>query len=151
MAERAMLLLTGRQKNEFGEESTVESRLMADYYEREKGFYILYEETQKDTGATTKNRIKWNGFQLEITKGGSIRSRMIFEAGHTHKTDYITPYGTLSLEVTTRKVEVLRQQNQLKVRLDYTLASDSQFLSDCILTLCLELGEKYQANISEKS
>lgn len=151
MAERAMLLLTGQQKNESGEESVTESCLMADYYEREKGFYILYEETEPDTGDTTKNRIKWKDSQLEITKGGSIHCRMIFETGHTHKTDYITPYGTLSLEVTTRKVEILRQQNQLKIQLDYTLTSDSQFLSDCILTLCLLLSEKYQANISEKS
>ena len=45
MARKAELSLTGRQRDQDGEESVTESRMTADYYEKDGSSYILYEET----------------------------------------------------------------------------------------------------------
>ena len=137
MAETAMLTLIGRQRDESGEESVTESRAAADYYQKGDSSYILYEEALDDSGDVVNNTIKCNGSVLEMTKRGKIRSRMLFEAGQTHRTDYVTPYGTLPLEVATRTAEFTRGDSQTEIRLEYTLTSGGQFLSDCSLHLSL--------------
>ena len=78
MARKAELSLTGRQRDQDGEESVTESRMTADYYEKEGSSYILYEETQKDSGDIVRSIIKYNGSTLEMTRRGAVRSRMIF-------------------------------------------------------------------------
>ncbi len=137
MAEKAMLTLIGRQRDESGEESVTESRAAADYYQKGDSSYILYEEALDDFGDVVNNTIKCNGSMLEMTKRGKIRSRMLFEAGQTHRTDYVTPYGTLPLEVSTRKFTLSRQENGIEIRLAYTLASGGRLLSDCTLDISL--------------
>lgn len=137
MAQKAELKLTGRQQGESGEESITESRVAADYYERGGSSYILYEETPEDFGDTIKTIIKYGDSTLEMTKRGAIRSRMIFEAGRTHRTDYVTPYGILPLEVATRRASFSRGENGIEIRLAYTLTSDGLFLSDCSLDISL--------------
>lgn len=151
MAQRSMLTLTGRQRSGSGEESVIESRAAADYYEKDGSFYILYEEPVEDTGETVKNIIKCRDGVLEITRRGAVRSRMIFEAGQTHRTDYATPWGTLSLETCTRKAETARLEDGIEIRLDYVLSSEGEFLSECALELCLALPEKIGAKSSPKS
>ena len=141
MAQKGMLTLTGKQRDESGEETVVESRMPADYYEKDGASYILCQELHEDTGETIKNVIKYRDSMLEMTRRGSFRSRMVFEPGRTHRTDYVTPFGTLSLETSTRKAEFVRLDNLIRIRLEYTLASESRFLSDCTLDLCLSFPE----------
>lgn len=141
MAKKSMLKLTGRQRDESGHESVTENCMTAEYYEKGSSSYILYEDCQEDKGAAVKNIIKYQDSVLEMTKRGSIRCRMIFENGRTHRTDYVTPYGTLPLETCTRKAEFIRLNDRIEIRLEYVLTSDGQFLSDCTLELCLRFGE----------
>ena len=106
MAEKAMLTLEGRQRDESGEETVTRLRTQADYSIRNGCHYILYEEKLPDSEAVVKNLIKLKGSVLEMTKRGPVSSRMVFEAGQSHRTDYVTPYGILPLEVCTQELEV---------------------------------------------
>jgi len=137
MARKAELSLTGLQRDQDGEESVTESRMTADYYEKDGSSYILYEETQEDSGDIVRSIIKYNGSTLEMTRRGAVRSRMIFQAGQAHRTDYVTPYGTLPLEVATRTAEFTRGDSQAEIRLEYTLTSGGQFLSHCTMDIVL--------------
>ncbi len=137
MARRAELALTGRQRGQDGEESVTESRVAADYYEKDGSSYILYEEEPDGSGGAVRNMIKYNGSTLEMTKRGAVRSRMVFQAGQTHRTDYVTPYGILCLEVATREASFSRQEDGTEIRLAYTLSSGGQLLSHCTLDIVL--------------
>lgn len=137
MARKAELSLTGRQRDQDGEESVTESRMTADYYEKDGSSYILYEETQEDSGDIVRSIIKYNGSTLEMTRRGAVRSRMIFQAGQAHRTDYVTPYGTLPLEVATREASFSRNEDGTVIRLEYTLSSGGQFLSHCTMDIVL--------------
>ena len=153
MAEKAMLTLEGRQRDESGEETVTKLRTQADYSIRNGCHYILYEEKLPDSEAVVKNLIKLKGSVLEMTKRGPVSSRMVFEAGQSHRTDYVTPYGILPLEVCTQELEVCAgepdgrpagpesnfQENGLEIRLSYRLASGEQFLSHCAITISLAL------------
>ena len=137
MARKAELSLTGRQRDQDGEESVTESRMTADYYEKDGSSYILYEETQEDSGDIVRSIIKYNGSTLEMTRRGAVRSGMIFQAGQAHRTDYVTPYGTLPLEVATREASFSRKEDGTVIRLEYTLSSGGQFLSHYTMDIVL--------------
>ena len=139
MGAEARLTLTGRQRDEAGQETVIKSSFPADYYEKGGSCYILYEEQAQDSGAVTRNAIKLKGSVLEMTRRGEIHSRMVFEAGKSHLTDYVTPYGTLRMEILTKALEISRRDNGLEAVLDYTLYLDGQFLSDCELTVSMNL------------
>ena len=137
MARKADLALTGRQRDQDGVESVTESRMTADYYEKNGSSYILYEEAPEGSGDIVRSIIKYNGSTLEMTRRGAVRSRMIFQAGQAHRADYVTPYGTLPLEVATREASFSRQEDREVIRLEYTLSSGGQFLSHCTLDIVL--------------
>lgn len=139
MGTEARLTLTGRQRDEAGQETVIKSSFPADYYEKSGSCYILYEEPAQDSGTVTRSAIKLKGSVLEMTRRGEIHSRMIFEAGKSHLTDYFTPYGTLRMEILTKALEISRRDNGLEAVLDYTLYLDGQFLSDCKLTVSMNL------------
>lgn len=110
MAEKMMLTLEGRQRDESGEETVTRLRAQADYSIRNGSHYILYEETLPDSEAVVRNLIKLKGSVLEMTKRGPVSSHMVFEAGQSHRTEYVTPYGILPLEVCTQELEVLNRE-----------------------------------------
>lgn len=107
MAQKAMLTLEGRQRDESGEETVTRLCTQADYSIRNGSHYILYEEKLPDSEAVVRNLIKLKGSLLEMTKRGPVSSRMVFEVGQSHRTEYVTPYGILPLEVCTQELEVL--------------------------------------------
>lgn len=165
MAEKIMLTLEGRQRDESGEETVTRLRTQADYSIRNGSHYILYEEKLPDSEAVVRNLIKLKGSVLEMTKRGPVSSRMVFEVGQSHRTEYVTPYGILPLEVCTQELEVLIREPDgrpaapeaamlkpkgrltepeaavlergLEIRLSYRLASGKQFLSHCAIFISL--------------
>ena len=90
-----------------------------------------------DSADVVKTIIKYRDNLLEMTKRGLVRSRMIFQAGQAHRTDYVTPYGTLPLEVATREASFSREEDGTVIRLEYTLSSGGQFLSHCTMDIVL--------------
>lgn len=133
--EKIQLTLTGRQHGEDGEELVIENNAAAEYYEKNGSRYILYEETQEDTGARTKNTIKLRGNILELTKRGSFTTRMVFEPGKEYCTNYATPYGCLKMEIATRAVDAAFHDGKMKIKIDYILSSGGCFLSHCFLDI----------------
>lgn len=133
MEEKVRLVVTGRQKDETGEEAVTELRAEARLFERNGSIYILYEELQE--GTAIRNTLKLKGSILEMTKEGAVRTRMTFQPGKEYMTEYATPYGCLQMGVRTETVEVLRESGTLRVRAVYTLTSGGYPVSDCELIL----------------
>lgn len=138
MAEKTNLTLTGRQRDETGQETVTSINVQAVYYEKNQSLYILYEETQADDNFVITNMIKFKDPVLELTRRGSFRSRMVFEPGKIHRADYVTPYGTLPLDVATKTLTVSFLEGRMELLLEYTLTCDGQFLSECALSLSLD-------------
>ena len=99
MAEKVELRLTGRQRDETGEENVTELLTEAQLFRRNGSIVILYEETQEGVG--TKNTLKLKGDVLELVKAGSVRTRMTFQEGKEYLSDYATPYGCLQMGIRT--------------------------------------------------
>ncbi len=80
-------------------------------------------------------------FKMTILENKVITDRngqaMIFDLENKNHSILVTPYGNINLEVTTKKIEISRQENQIKqIYLEYEIE--------------LENGEKYD-NVVEIS
>ncbi len=141
MGTIVQLTLIGRQRDSAGEETVTKSTATAEYYEKNGTLYLLYKEPSEssETAAETKNnsgdtaeiqkdsedaaeipkkgeavvhnRIKYKDNLLEVTRNGTINTRMVFENGKEHITDYATPYGCLRLGILTHSLEIIPSGN----------------------------------------
>lgn len=62
---------------------------------------------QPGSNTVIHNRIKYRGNLLEVTRHGAVNTRMVFECGREHMTDYATPFGCLRLGILTHSLKVI--------------------------------------------
>lgn len=129
MTRNVRLTLTGIQYDEAGEQTVTEMSCAAEYYFKNESHYIFYEETAEDTGAITKNAIKFKGSTLEQHKRGAVNSHMIFEQGREHITQYATPLGSLTLGILTQRTEIISEESEISFSAEYHLTAQGNPIS----------------------
>lgn len=114
------------------EEQALETITPAKYYLKNGKHYVLYEEVVEGMAGTIKNKIKLtDGKVLEIIKTGQTNSHMIFEKGKTNLTIYDTPYGQFFLDMHTQELEILEQEEEISVKVEYEMSMNNQKIADC--------------------
>lgn len=91
-------------------------------YEKDGCFYVFYEEVDGDDGQVTKASLRLRPHYVDIRKNGGTEARMVFIPGESTESEYRTSYGTIFLRVDTRRADVFRERDQIKVELDYLLS-----------------------------
>lgn len=137
MNRNVQLTLTGRQQDLEGGETVTELSAEAEYFEQNGASYILYEEHTENGGAI-KNRIKLKDLLLEVTRRGAVNTRMVFEAGKEHMTEYATPLGTLHMGVLTHSVAAEPSKDELTITADYSLMSCGEEISRCRISIKIQ-------------
>lgn len=122
------ITVTGTQ-NDGESEIVTEYEACGQYFAKDDCRYLLYREQDADSGAVTANTLKIKGNVLELSRKGNIHSRMVFEAGQTHPSSYITACGTLLLEVCTEDLKCLWTKDEARVQITYSLLMTGEFLS----------------------
>ena len=122
--------MSGTQLNENGQKLLTEIAAEGQYFERGGCRYILYNETDPETMLTTVNTLKFKENILELSRRGSITSRMVFETGKTHRTSYITAYGTLILDISTEVMSGFWSESGATVHICYRLLTEGSLLSE---------------------
>ncbi len=135
MADIVHLTLTGRQRTEEGEETLTEITTESECYTRAGSLYLLYQEPLDQNGSAAKCCIKLKDSVLEITKNGAVRTRMVFQEGKEYLTDYVTPYGRLKMGIRTKKMELMREDERLDIRIEYSLTAQGEPFSHCIMEI----------------
>lgn len=129
MTRDVHITVTGAQLEKDGYRTVTELKAQGQYFEKDGSRYLMYEERDADTGAVTKSTLKIRDCLLELSKSGTVRSRMLFEPGKTHRTSYVTPYGTLLLEVCTEDIKSLWTESSGAIQITYSLSSEDALLS----------------------
>ncbi len=137
MRQKVHLTLTGRQKDETGETALTEHSGDGEYFEKNDCVYLLYEERPDGTDTIVKNILKLKPSVLELTRRGGINARMVFEPGKEYLTDYATPFGCLKMGISTRSLDVSREDCALRIRITYSLTSYGQPVCDCSLDIAV--------------
>jgi Uncharacterized protein conserved in bacteria len=129
------ITVKGIQWDDEGGSGSTETAACGEYYFRNGSHYIFYEETAEDSGGSIKNSIKLKGNLLELNRKGAVNSRMVFETGKCHVTDYATPYGMLRMETVTSRILCVEEEDSIRIRVEYELRADGARMSLCRLTI----------------
>ena len=68
---------------------------------------------------------------VEVSKKGAVTTKMIFRSGDKTMTFYNTPYGAMSLGITTKQLDIDRTDNKIEIYLVYGMELNYEHLSDC--------------------
>ncbi len=138
MIKDVRITVKGVQRDDSTEISRTEIVVPGEYYFKNGSHYIFYDETAEDSGELIKNSLKLKGNVLELNRKGAVNSRMVFETGKSHVTDYATPFGILRMETATSRILCTEEGTRLRIRAEYELWADGVKMSSCRLTVKTE-------------
>ena len=133
MKKNVVITVRGLQRAVDGDEP-VEVISAGTYLRKDDTHYLSYEEADDD-GKITKNRIKITSSSVEMTKQGTFATRMVFVLGQQHHACYVTPFGELTLGMTTKYITVTEEEKELAVALRYDLEINGSYMSECELDI----------------
>jgi len=133
MKKNVVITVRGLQR-QVDEDEPVEVISAGTYLKKDDTHYLSYEEADED-GKITKNRIKITPSSIEMTKQGGITTRMIFVKGQKHFACYETPFGELTLGMTTKSIKVTEENSQISAALRYDLEVNGTHMSECELDI----------------
>lgn len=133
MKKNVVITVRGLQR-EVSDEEPVEVISAGTYLRKEHTHYLSYEEADED-GKITKNRVKITSDSIEMTKQGGITTQMIFITGQKQYACYATPFGEMTLGMTTKHIKVTEKEQQLSAELRYDLEVNGVHMSECELDI----------------
>lgn len=132
MMQEVLLTLQGLQFDQREEDADkLEMVTVGDYYKRNDKHYVIYEEAAEGFVQPTKNRLKFSGHMLELTRSGLVNVHMVFQENKKNLTNYNTPFGQILIGIDTKKIQLEEQTDHIIVDVDYSLDVNYEFLSDC--------------------
>jgi len=133
MKKNVVITVRGLQR-EVDNNEPVEVISAGTYLRKADTHYLSYEEADED-GKITKNRIKITPDCIEMTKQGGITTQMLFAIGQKQYTCYATPFGDLTLGVTTKMINLAEEEQQISAELRYDLEVNGAHMSECELDI----------------
>ncbi len=109
----------------------IETICPGEYYYKNDGHFILYEELVDGFEGPIKNLLKLRDREFMISKKGPVNVQMVFSEGKKTMTDYHTPFGNIMVALDTKKVEMQETEDALHISIEYGLEANYQFIADC--------------------
>ena len=135
MTKDVIVTICGLQNGPQTDGEAIEVVVSGEYFYKNNKHYILYEEVMEGETAPVKNRIKISNGQMELTKNGLVNVHMVFEENVKNITHYQTPYGTLTMGIDAKKVEIKEREDEMDISVLYALEMSEEFVADCNISI----------------
>lgn len=136
MTKDVLISLRGLQFDQSDSDAeAIETIMPGSYYEKNERHYVLFDEVMEGLPEPVKNRIKFGGHTLELTRSGAVNVHMIFEENRKNMTSYHTPYGNILIGIDTKKIHITQESDRIVVNVDYALDVNYEYLADCQIVL----------------
>lgn len=134
MTKEVLVSVCGIQYQD-GEEDKTETITVGKYYKKNDCHYLFYEEMVEGFHEPVKNMVRFSAGQLSVQKKGVITSNMLFEERKRNLSNYVTPYGNIMVGVDAKSIELMVEERQIQVRVEYAMEINYEHLADCSLTV----------------
>lgn len=135
MTKDVLVAISGLQFAADEETGNIETIHAGEYYCRNGHHYVIYDETEEESGQNTRNILKFGEQGLELTKRGFVNVHMLFEENQRSLTNYATPFGDILIGIDTRRVTFREREDRLSMEVEYTLEANYEFLADCRISM----------------
>lgn len=117
-----ILTIKGKQINLEGEENNIEMITEGKFYKKNEVYYIVYDESEITGMEGSITTLKIQGKKVSLKRFGNNNSKLTFEKGKSHISEYDTLYGFMPIEIVTSNVEIDISDSGIgKIKLAYTL------------------------------
>lgn len=128
MENNVIISIKGKQSYEDMEDETIElvteGRLDPDGTE---GYTLSYQESELTGLEGTLTTFQIEPERITLLRIGEVNSQMVFEQGRRHLSLYDTPYGSLSVGVSTRKMHAELGLSGGSIEIDHAVAGQNLF------------------------
>lgn len=138
MAKEVLIQINSAQTLEDGTDDSMSFFTKGNLYNRRGAFYIIYKETEVVGMENVTTSLKVEENKVTLNRMGSMDHKLTFEEGILHNSTYVTPHGSLFLEVHTEKIEINLTENGGHISLKYNLFSQEQLLSQNTLEIIIK-------------
>lgn len=112
-------------------DEAVEVITVGTYHLKNGKHYVHYEVQSEEAGQGTKCRVKFYDGHFEMMKKGEQNGFLSFDRDCKTSNIYDTPAGPLHVDVATSVLEYEEQEEEIRLRLQYALEINYQFVSEC--------------------
>lgn len=106
---------TGEDKN------IVTSCYNGRYFEKNSKQYLMYSEKDAESGDVRNSMIVIDGHDVTVEHKGHTDAKMLYIMGETTRSMYVTPAGSMLIEICTRSIELEQRGNRLSLTIDYDM------------------------------
>ena len=122
-----IISIKGKQSYEDAEDETIElvteGRLEEDGSD---GFTLSYQESELTGLEGTLTTFQIEKDRITLMRVGEVNSQMVFEEGRRHLSMYNTPYGALSVGVSTRRMRSDLRRDGGSIEIHYAIEIDHE-------------------------
>lgn len=122
MEKPVIISIKGLQSYEDAEKESIElvteGRLAK---EGEESYTLSYQESQLTGLEGTLTTFQIEEGRITLMRVGEVNSQMVFEEGRKHLSLYETPYGALTVGVSTRKARASMGESGGDIEIDYAI------------------------------
>lgn len=100
MKKDVLIRIKGVQRAD-GDSDVVEVLTTGSFCRREKGYYIIYDESEATGFNGSKTVLHYDPYNSRVTmsRSGSTNSRMVIEQGKRHQCNYDTGFGSMTVGI----------------------------------------------------
>lgn len=122
-------------------EETTENIYLGNYRRLADKHVIAYDEYFEEEGCVpskNSNLIKITADSVEISKKGTVNTRMLFKSKETYKDIYQTPFGSFDMSLETEQLKISETDDSVSVTICYTLSLNHARVSRCTIQMVIE-------------
>ena len=121
-----MLTIRSEQHFEDMEPDSMELMTEGTLVRTGEGWLVLsYQESELTGLEGTTTRLHIGKGRATLLRAGRVNSQMVFEEGRRHLSMYETPYGALSIGVSTKRMRSTLGESGGDVEIDYAIEIDN--------------------------
>lgn len=115
---------------------------------REAGGYSLsYQESEVTGLGSTLTTFQVEGDCVTLLRVGEVNSQMVFQEGRRHMSLYQTPYGSMAIGISTRRLRANLDDKGGEIELDYNIEIDHRVAG--VNTFQISVRRKHTKEITQ--
>jgi len=142
MTKEVIIKIKGLQFAIEEEDEEMEVITAGIFYEKDGKSYVKYDEVMEGFTGKISNLLKFDDKSLEVTKKGITNVHMVFEEDKKNMTYYETPFGNLLLGISATGVSVEREDEEIRLEVDYALEINYEHMADCRIGIVIQSKDK---------
>jgi uncharacterized beta-barrel protein YwiB (DUF1934 family) len=138
MKKKALIHVLSSVPDAKEKDDSIEVVTPGKFYKKDKNYYAVYEETEISGMEGTTTTLKIGEEKFSLIRMGTTSTKMDFAINKKNISMYSTPYGTLEININTKKLDINVDDNGGYIYIDYIMSVAGQKPQNTILNINIE-------------